>query len=131
MGMLIDITVSGYSQDVFLTPNGNIRYFRDPITGKRYEVWHDCGKIEKRRVNVMNIESFMPVSYPVVEVNFKRKKLSWWKRFLFSDTDITYDIDINDIGVKNVTILHMVSGNKLIVDQTAAVFEKAFKNLKK
>lgn len=124
----IDITESGCPITFYRLPNGSFNDLEFKHNGEIYRcAWKKYDKSIVRTINIINIESFNELSYPIVDIKITNKNVSWWKKFWYSDwkPEILYDIKINVIEMKNVTYIKMRSGNKFMVDESSDFLKNA------
>ena len=128
--LAIDVTVSGSQKCCYRLPNGNIKYFTDK--SGRYLVW-DSAKSYTFKLNALVIEKFQKQKYPIVDVSIKKKNISKLKEFWYRgwDDNRIYDITIKTVGEKTVTMVKLVSGNVVYVDEDVSIFENALNSIVK
>ena len=128
--LVIDVTVSGSLKSAYRLPNGDIKYFTDKLG--EYLVW-DSAKSYTFKLNALVIEKFQKQKYPIVDVSIKKKNISKLKEFLYRclDNNKIYDITIKTVGEKTVTMVKLVSGDVVYVDEDVSVFENALNSIVK
>jgi len=125
-GAVIDAVVSGYTDDSFRLPNGYLHYFKDD-DNKIFNVWKTYEKPMAFKLNALQIEYFQQQTYPIIEIKCRRKNISkfkewWWTNW---NDDKIYDIEINKVGEKTVTMVKTVSGKIMYLDQDVSAVETA------
>ena len=120
----LDITISGFPDYEFELPNGNSRYFH---LNEFIHYWHPYKGAKVISINLVNVESFIAVKYPLVNIKITPKKISTFKKLLFDgwNDDKLYDIAIDVIGIKDVTAITMRSGQKFIADESVDCIKNA------
>lgn len=124
----IDVTISGMPVIFYRLPNGDFKDLKFNHDGKIcYESWKKYDKPISITINLVNVESFKQLSYPIVDIKVASKKTTWWQRFWNDglNNDVLYDIKIDVVDVKNVTYVKMRSGDKFIVDESVDFFKNA------
>lgn len=129
-GIIIDAIVSGYIVDSYRLPNGHIRTFLDE-NGHVYRVWKKDEKPLSFKLNAVQIEYFQQQTYPIVEVEAKRRNISklrewWWTSW--NDEKI-WDVNVKKIGEKTVTMIKTISGKIMYLDQDVSIVEKAINSI--
>lgn len=120
----LDVTMSGYPAIGYRFPNGTYRYFQY----KNYiSYWKEYHEHKHKTLNLLNVESFELVCFPIVSISFLDKHASKFKRFWYDGwyDDKLYDVNIELIGIKNVTSLKMRSGDKMLVDESVDCLKNA------
>ena len=121
----IDVTVSGYPKSEIYLPNGNCIYF---IYEDYHSFWRTCKSPDIKTLNLVNIESFKQLSFPLADIKITPKKnVSWVKRFWYAGwkDEKIFDIDIKVIGMKDVTLVKTRSGEHLYVDESTECLKNA------
>lgn len=124
----IDLTISGMPVIFYRLPNGDFKDLKFKYDGETYyESWKKYDKPIFTTINLINIESFKQLSYPIVDIKIASKKTTWWQRFWYDgwNADALYDIKIDVVDVKNVTYVKMRSGDKFIVDESVDFLKNA------
>ena len=122
----LDVTVSGHLAIGYFLPNGSFRY----LDFEEYDSYWKEYPIDRRKhktLNLINVESFVPVRVPLLDIKVVDKKVSALKRFLYdgwNDSKL-YDVKISLVGVKEVTYIKMRSGESLYVDETSDCLKNA------
>lgn len=120
----IEVTVSGYVNNTYELPD-------DSVWESHFCDYHFVAyKYPKSfSVNLLNVETFREISYPILEHKIELKKISWLKRLVYAficpDKESLYNIEHKQIGVKTVTWLKMRSGDKYMVDESAMCIQNA------
>lgn len=124
----IDLTISGMPVTFYRLPNGDFKDLKFKYDGEIcYESWKKYDKPISITINLVNVESFNQLSYPIVDIKVASKKITWWQRFWYDgwNADVLYDIKIDVVDVKNVTYVKMRSGDKFIVDESVDFLKNA------
>ena len=116
----LDVTVSGYPENKIRLPNGDFRYLILINGCECY--WCQCKKPKTITLNLVNIESFETLTYPLIEYNIKEKPISWFKKIWY---DKIYEIGIKQIGLKVLTKVYMRSKKSFIIDESAECLKNA------
>lgn len=129
-GIIIDVIISGYIVDSYRLPNGHICTFLDE-NRHAYSVWKEDEKPISFKLNAVQIEYFQQQTYPIVEVETKRRNISklrewWWTGW--NDEKI-WDVNVKKIGEKTVTMIKTISGKIMYLDQDVSVVEKAINSI--
>ena len=120
----LDVTLSGYPAYEYRLPNGDWQYFHH----SRFEYfWKPYKKPTTKTLNLINVESFESLSYPIVDISVKSKPVSWLKRFWYSgwNNSKLYSTSINVIGMKIVTKVTMRSKETYIIDESVQCLKNA------
>ena len=116
----LDVTISGEITDMYVLPNDSIWSFNycTPYF-KAYET------PTHKTLNLVNIESFEEMEYPIVQYVITEKPYKWFKRFWFSGTSKLYNVERKELGTKKVTWVKMRSGEKYMIDESAMCIQNA------
>ena len=120
----LDVTVSGYPDWEIKLPNGSYKIFHIEDDSS---FWRPYKSPQTKTVNLVNIETFRPLTFPLVEINIKEKPVSWLKKFWYSswDDDKIYDIDVKVVGTKTVTQVFMRSKDSFMIDESVECLKNA------
>lgn len=121
----LDVTLSGYPENTIQLPNGDWTYL-SLVNG--YECyWHQYKKPKTITLNLVNIESFETLEYPLIEYSVKEKPISWFKKFWYDGWNYgkIYDINIKQIGSKALTRVYMRSKQSFIIDESVECLKNA------
>ena len=120
----LDITMTGHPAYEFRLPNGDWRFFY--ADGFEF-FWKPYKKLIVKTINLVNVESFEPFTYPLVNIDIKDKPISKFKKFWLSgwNNDKLYSIDIKVVGMKTVTKISMRSKETFIVDESVECIKNA------
>lgn len=115
-----DITESGYPVYDYKYPNGCYRSFS-------YKGYHGCwksyNKVYTRTLNLVNVESFEELEFPILEkIVFTERPKSIFKKLLFGSS---YDVDFKISSIKKVTCVKMRSGKIYMIDESAECLKNA------
>ena len=120
----LDVTVSGYPENKIQLPNGDWRYLI-LINGCENGCecyWSQYKKPMTMTLNLVNIESFETLAYPLIEYSIKEKPISWFKKIWY---DKIYEIGVKQIGLKVLTKVYMRSKKSFIIDESAECLKNA------
>lgn len=119
-----DITISGYPLNDIMLPNGSFQPFH--LNGYS-AFWKPYNKSIVETINLVNVETFLSLSYPIVKITINEKPISKFKKFWYDGWDNTkvYDIDIQAIDIKHVTYVTMRSKQTLLIDETCECLKNA------
>lgn len=123
----LDVTLSGYPTREYRLPNGDWQYFRH---NKFEYFWKPYKKPTTKTLNLINVESFESLSYPIVDISVESKPVSWLKRFWYAgwNNSQLYSTSINVIGMKTVTKVTMRSKETYIIDESVQCLKNAIDN---
>lgn len=121
----LDVTVSGYPENKITLPNGDWKYLS--LVNDCGLYWRQYNKPRTLTLNLVNIESFETLVYPLIEYSVKDKPISWFKKFWYDgwNYDKIYDISIKQIGFKTLTKVYMRSKVSFIIDESAECLKNA------
>ena len=115
-----DITESGYPLYEYKCPNN---FYRSFSYNGYYGYWKFYDKIYTTTVNLVNIESFKALEFPIVKkIIFTEQPISKFKKMLFGSS---YDVDFEISGIKKVTYVKMRSGKTYMIDESAECLKNA------
>ena len=120
----LDVTISGSYAIGYFLPNGTYRYF----DFEKYDgYWKKYTKAKTKTLNLINVESFESISFPIVNIDISHKPVSAFKRFLYSgwDDDKIYDVKIEIVNFKDVTKLKTRSGETMLIDESVECLKNA------
>lgn len=116
-----DITESGYPVYDYKYPNGFYHSFS--YDGKYYGFWKSYDKVHTLTINLVNVESFYELEFPIVEkIIFTERPKSMFKKLLFGSS---YDVDIKISSIKKVTYVRMRSGKEYMIDESVDCLKNA------
>ena len=119
-----DITISGNAQYGYCLSDGN---YVDFYFNGYYAFWKSNDNVQTLTLNLANIESFKKLSFPIVKIVVKPKKINAFKKWWYSGcVEKLYDISINLISIKNVTYIKMRSGRTYLIDESVECLKNAF-----
>ena len=115
-----DITISGYLKSFVRRPDGRLEYF---TYDGYHEFWQFYKNYETMTLNLVNIESFKQLKFPIIDkVIFKEKPMSMFKKLI---TENIYDIKYTVTSFKDVTYVKMRSGTTYLVDESVECLKNA------
>lgn len=115
-----DITESGYPLYDYRCPNGDYRSFS---YNGYYGFWKFYNKVCTRTLNLVNVESFEELKFPILEkIVFTERPKSIFKKLLFGRS---YDVDFKISRIKKVTYVKMRSGKTYMIDESAECLKNA------
>ena len=122
----LDVTISGYPENLIQLPNGDWIYLSSVVNGGEY-YWCQYKKPKTITLHLVNIEAFKTLEYPLIEYSVKEKPISWFKKFWYDgwNYDKIYDINIKQIGIKVLTKVYMRSKQSFIIDESAECLKNA------
>ena len=128
-GISVDVTVSGCLKSMYRLPNGKLRDFKDKDNNS-YSVWLEDKKPRSFKINVLNVEYYQKQTYPIVEVEFRRKNVSklyewWWGDF---DSSKVWDVKIKKKGEKTVTMVR-IGEQTMHIDNDVSEIENALNSI--
>lgn len=119
----LDVTISGYPIDECQDPAG---YWHVLSYNGSHEFWHFYRSPQKFTINLVNIEKFSELEFPVIDtVNFTEKPMSKFKKWFYKGWLDLYDIDIKVSKMKKVTYVKMRSGESYMIDESAECLKNA------
>jgi hypothetical protein len=128
-GISIDVVASGDIRCMYKLPNGKLRNFVDK-DGNAYDVWKSCEKPRSFKMNVLQIEYYQKQTYPIVEVEIRRKDVSklyeWW----IGDWDPLkiWDVNIRKKGEKTVVMVK-IGDQIMYLDNDVSEIESALNSV--
>ena len=115
-----DITESGYPLYDYKYPNG---FYKSFSYNGYYGYWKFYDARHTTTVNLVNVESFEELEFPVVEkIVFTERPKSKFKKLLFGSS---YDVDFKISSIKKVTYVKMRSGKTYMIDESAECLKNA------
>ena len=116
----LEVTISGEVSNTYYLPN-------DTVWDSHYCVDHYVAYNKPRNIslNLVNVETFQEITYPILEHVVTEKKVNWLARLLFVGTSKLYDVEHRQVGTKKVTWIKMRSGAKYMVDESASLIQNA------
>lgn len=115
-----DITESGYPVYDYKRPNG---YYASFSYNGYYGFWKSYDKVYIRTLNLVNVESFEELEFPILEkIVFTERPKSMFKKLLFGSS---YDVDFKISRIKKVTYVKMRSGKTYMIDESAECLKNA------
>ena len=115
-----DITESGYPVYDYKRPNG---YYASFSYNGYYGFWKSYNKVCTRTLNLVNVESFEELEFPILEkIVFTEQPKSKFKKLLFGSS---YDVDFKISRIKKVTCVKMRSGKTYMIDESAECLKNA------
>ena len=92
--------------------------------------WKPYKKPTTKTLNLINVESFESLSYPIVDIAVKSKPVPWLKRFWYAgwNNSKLYSTSINVTGMKTVTKVTMRSKDTYIIDESVQCLKNAIDN---
>jgi hypothetical protein len=125
----LDITVSGYPEYYCIDPDGKVIDFK---CGDYHSFWKFYSEIQTVTLNLVNVESFKELHFPVIErIDFTEKQAvkgkSSLRKWLYKFFVLTYvyDIDVKQAGIKKVTYVKMRSGESYMIDESTECLKNA------
>ena len=119
-----DITISGDVRYGYYLPNGD---YADFYFNGDYAFWKSYDNVQTLTLNLANIESFKKLSFPIVKITAKPKKINAFKKWWYSGCiEKLYDINIKLISIKDVTYIKMRSGKTYMIDESVECLKNAF-----
>ena len=115
-----DITESGYPVYDYKYPNG----FYSSFSYNGYHgFWKPYNKVCIRTLNLVNVESFEELEFPILEkIVFTERPKSMFKKLLFGSS---YDVDFKISSIKKVTYVKMRSGKTYMIDESVECLKNA------
>ena len=115
-----DITESGYPVYEYRYPNG---FYRSFLYDGYHGFWKSYSKVCTRTLNLVNIESFEELEFPILEkIIFTERPKSKFKKLLFGSS---YDVDFKISSIKKVTYVKMRSGKTYMIDESVECLKNA------
>ena len=120
----LDVTLSGYPVYDLRDPCGGLHFLSECSI---HAAWKSTPS-KTTTLNLVNIESFRELVYPVVEVKFTENKISLLKKlwYVMALPDYkVFTLSIKVIGEKKVTEVTMRSKERFLVDESAECLKNA------
>ena len=115
-----DITESGYPVYDYKRPKG---FYSSFSYDGYYGFWKFYDKVHTTTINLVNVESFKELEFPIVEkIIFTERPKSMFKKLLFGSS---YDVDFKISSIKKVTYVKMRSGKEYMIDESVECLKNA------
>lgn len=115
-----DITESGYPLYDYRYPNG---YYVSFSYDGYHGFWKSYDKVYTRTLNLVNVESFEELEFPILEkIIFTERSKSMFKKLLFGSS---YDVNFKISKIKKVTYVKMRSGKTYMIDESVECLKNA------